>query len=160
MLLGETPLLGLAYLDLDGFKEVNDRYGHAAGDALLREVGSRLGEDVRTLDTVARLGGDEFALILPDLGSAAEARRLIERLLERLRGPFVLNGATLPVSVSLGVSLFPDDGDDAESLTARADQAMYAAKAAGRNGYRFSGDALDTGDLGPGEGGARTGSRG
>ena len=79
---GESPPLALAYLDLDGFKEVNDSFGHAAGDALLREVGSRLREGVRTLDTAARLGGDEFALILPDVGSAANARRLIEKLLE------------------------------------------------------------------------------
>ncbi len=160
VLLGEMPPLTLVYLDLDGFKEVNDSFGHAAGDALLREIASRLGEDLRTLDTVARLGGDEFALILPNLGSEADARRLIERLLERLRRPFNQNGAALAVRVSLGISMLPGDGADAESLIARADKAMYAAKAAGGNAYRFSVDALDIGDLGGGEGSAGTGNPG
>ena len=159
-LLGQVPLLALAYLDLDRFKDVNDRFGHAAGDALLREVGFRLRENVRTLDTVARLGGDEFAIILPDVGSAANARRLIEKLFENLRHPILHDGTALTVSVSLGVSMLLRDGDSAEYLLARADEAMYAAKAAGRNGYRFFGDAggAGTGDLGPGE--ARTGDRG
>jgi diguanylate cyclase (GGDEF)-like protein/PAS domain S-box-containing protein len=152
---GELPPLALAYLDLDGFKDVNDRFGHAAGDAVLREVGSRLREGVRTLDTVARLGGDEFALILPDIGSVANARRLIEKLVDSLRRPFTHAGAALAVSVSLGVSMLPRDGESAESLTARADEAMYAAKAAGRNGYRFFGDTGEAEALGPG-GGALT----
>jgi diguanylate cyclase (GGDEF)-like protein/PAS domain S-box-containing protein len=160
----EMPPLALVYLDLDGFKEVNDRRGHAAGDALLREVGSRLREGVRTLDTVARLGGDEFALILPDIGSAANARRLVEKLLERLRNPFLHDGAALAVSVSLGVGMLPGDGDSAEILTARADRAMYAAKAAGGNGYRFSGEGGDAGkggeagERGPGERGPGEGA--
>jgi diguanylate cyclase (GGDEF)-like protein/PAS domain S-box-containing protein len=144
---GEMPPLALAYLD--GFKDVNDRFGHAAGDVLLREVGSRLREGVRTLDTVARLGGDEFALILPDIGSAANARRLIEKLLDSLRRPFVHDGAALAVSVSLGVSMLPRDGESAEPLTARADEAMYAAKAAGKDGYRFFGDSGDAGGGAP-----------
>jgi diguanylate cyclase (GGDEF)-like protein/PAS domain S-box-containing protein len=158
---GEMPPLSLVYLDLDGFKEVNDRCGHAAGDAVLREVGSRLREGVRTLDTVARLGGDEFALILPDIGSAANARRLVEKLLERLRSPFLHDGTALEVSASLGVGMLLGDGDSAEILTARADRAMYAAKAAGGNGYRFSGeggDAGDTGERGAGEGGPGEGA--
>jgi diguanylate cyclase (GGDEF)-like protein len=137
---GEHSPMALVYLDLDGFKAVNDRYGHAAGDALLCEVAARLRRGVRTLDTVARLGGDEFALILPDIGSAADARRLIEKLLASLRLPFTHGESTLEVSVSLGVSMFPDDGDSAESLTTRADEAMYAAKAAGGNDFRFLAD--------------------
>ena len=137
---GEHSPMALVYLDLDGFKAVNDRYGHAAGDALLCEVAARLRQGVRTLDTVARLGGDEFALILPDIGSAANARRLIENLLASLRRPFTHGESTLAVSVSLGVSMFPDDGDSAESLTTRADEAMYAAKAAGGNTVRFLAD--------------------
>ena len=137
---GKAPHLALAYVDLDGFKETNDVFGHPAGDALLCEVASRLRGGLRNLDTVARLGGDEFALILPDIGSEQNARYLIDKLLESLRLPFVHNGYTLVVSVSVGVSMHPVDGNSMDALTARADKAMYAAKAAGGSGYRFYGD--------------------
>jgi diguanylate cyclase (GGDEF)-like protein len=137
---GEIPPLALAYLDLDGFKEINDLFGHPAGDALLCEVASRLRAGLRTLDTVARLGGDEFALILPDIGSQQNAKHVIDKLLESLRNPFLYNGYTLVVSVSVGVSMHPLDGDSTDALTARADKAMYSAKAAGGSGYRFYSD--------------------
>jgi diguanylate cyclase (GGDEF)-like protein/PAS domain S-box-containing protein len=137
---GESPLLAMAYVDLDGFKETNDVFGHLAGDALLCEVASRLRGGLRNLDTVARLGGDEFALILPDIGSEENARHLIDKLLDSLRHPFLHNGYTLVVSVSVGVSMHPADGDTTDVLAARADKAMYAAKAAGGSGYRFYGD--------------------
>ena len=137
---GEMPRLALAYVDLDGFKETNDRFGHLAGDALLCEVASRLRAGLRTLDTVARLGGDEFALILPDIGSEENARHLIDKLLDSLRSPFVYGGYTLVVSVSVGVSIHPADTDSTDGLAARADKAMYAAKAAGGSGYRFYSD--------------------
>ncbi len=96
------------------------------------------------------LGGDEFAIILPDIGSAADARRLIEKLLANLRRPISHQGSSLAVSMSVGVSMLPRDGDSAELLTARADEAMYAVKAAGRNGYRFFGEAGNTANLDPG----------
>ena len=137
---GETPPWALAYVDLDGFKEINDLFGHLAGDALLCEVASRLRGGLRTLDTVARLGGDEFALILPDIGSQENAKLVIDKLLESLRHPFTYQGYTLVVSVSVGVSMHPLDGDSTEALTARADKAMYSAKAAGGSGYRFYSD--------------------
>jgi len=137
---GTMPQLALAYVDLDGFKETNDVFGHPAGDALLCEVASRLRAGLRTLDTVARLGGDEFALILPDIGSEENARHLIDKLLDSLRHPFVYGGYTLVVSVSVGVSMHPADADSADALAARADKAMYAAKAAGGSGYRFYSD--------------------
>ncbi len=136
----EAQPWALAYLDLDGFKETNDRFGHPAGDALLCEVATRLRHGLRTLDTVARLGGDEFALILPDIGSQENARHLIDKLLESLRQPFLYGGYTLVVSVSIGVSMHPVDGDSTQTLTARADKAMYAAKSAGGSGYRFYSD--------------------
>ncbi len=103
-------------------------------------MASRLRGGLRTLDTVARLGGDEFALILPDIGSRENARHVIGKLLESLRNPFLYNGYTLVVSVSIGVSMHPLDGDSTEALTARADKAMYSAKAAGGSGYRFYSD--------------------
>ncbi|HXH41561.1 MAG TPA: diguanylate cyclase, partial [Thermoanaerobaculia bacterium] len=134
---GETPPLALAYVDLDSFKEVNDLFGHPAGDALLCEIASRLRSGLRSLDTVARLGGDEFAVILPDIGSLENARHVIGKLLEGLRDPFLYGGYTLVVSVSVGVSMHPLDGDSIDVLTARADKAMYSAKAAGGGGYRF-----------------------
>jgi len=137
---GEMPRMAMAYVDLDGFKETNDRFGHPAGDALLCEVASRLRGGLRNLDTVARLGGDEFALILPDIGSEENARHLIDKLLDTLRHPFAYNGYTLVVSVSVGVSMHPADADSTEALAARADKAMYAAKAAGGSGYRFYSD--------------------
>ncbi len=136
----ETAPWALAYLDLDSFKEINDRFGHPAGDALLCEVASRLRHGLRALDTVARLGGDEFALILPDIGSQENAKHVIDKLLESLRHPFRYGGYTLVVSVSVGVSMHPLDGDSTEALTARADKAMYAAKSAGGSGYRFYSD--------------------
>jgi diguanylate cyclase (GGDEF)-like protein len=105
----------------------------------LRDVAERLRRGVRGVDTVARLGGDEFALILPNIGSPANARRLIEKLLEGLQRPFLQDGTELPVHASLGVSLYPGDGDHAEVLTAKADEAMYAAKSAGGSSYRFAG---------------------
>jgi diguanylate cyclase (GGDEF)-like protein len=137
---GMTPQLALAYVDLDGFKETNDVFGHLAGDALLCEVASRLRAGLRTLDTVARLGGDEFALILPDIGSEENARHLIDKLLDSLRDPFIYGGYTLVVSVSVGVGMHPADTDSTDALAARADKAMYAAKAAGGSGYRFYSD--------------------
>jgi len=136
----EMPQLALAYVDLDGFKETNDLFGHPAGDALLCEVASRLRGGLRSLDTVARLGGDEFALILPDIGSQENARHVIEKLFDSLRHPFIHNGYTLVVSVSVGVSMHPADGDSTNVLAARADKAMYAAKAAGGSGFRFYAD--------------------
>jgi len=136
----ETAPWALAYLDLDGFKEINDRFGHPAGDALLCEVATRLRHGLRALDTVARLGGDEFALILPDIGSQENAKHVIDKLMESLRDPFLYSGYTLVVSVSVGVSMHPLDGDSTEALTARADKAMYAAKSAGGSGYRFYSD--------------------
>lgn len=137
---GVMPQLALAYVDLDNFKETNDAFGHPAGDALLCEVASRLRAGLRNLDTVARLGGDEFALILPDIRSEENARHVIDKLLDSLRHPFVYDGHTLAVSVSVGVSMHPADADSTDTLTARADKAMYAAKAAGGNGYRFYSD--------------------
>src|SRR5205807_1598694 len=104
---GKAPHLALAYVDLDGFKETNDVFGHPAGDALLCEVASRLRGGLRNLDTVARLGGDEFALILPDIGSEENARHVIDKLLESLRHPFLYGGYTLVVSVSVWVRISP-----------------------------------------------------
>ena len=115
-------------LDLDRFKEVNDTLGHHNGDLLLQEVGGRLRAGLRVADTVARLGGDEFALLLPHIADGAEALELGERIRTVLRRPFTLQGVTLELDASIGIALFPEHGDDVDTLLQRADVAMYLAK--------------------------------
>lgn len=126
--------LALAYIDLDGFKAINDTHGHEVGDRLLVEIASRMRAALRDVDTVARLGGDEFAAIFTDLAAASASEPLIERLLGAIAAPVVIDGLGLQVSGSIGVSYFPQQGDlEAEQLLRQADHAMYAAKLSGRN---------------------------
>ncbi|WP_345793984.1 diguanylate cyclase [Thauera sp. JM12B12] len=125
--------VGLMYIDLDGFKAVNDRLGHHAGDALLQQVASRLRACVRATDTVARLGGDEFAIILPVLHQAEDAAHIGEKLLARLAEPYQLDAETAHISASIGFALHPRDGRSATELIHSADRAMYEAKRLGRN---------------------------
>jgi len=126
-------------MDLDGFKEVNDLLGHDVGDALLVQTGQRMVKAVRDTDTVARLGGDEFAVVLPDITQGWQAERVAEDLVKSLGIAFVIGSSTsqptAQISASVGLTLFPDDGDSADTLMKNADQAMYAAKGAG--GARF-----------------------
>lgn len=133
----EAGSFAVAFLDLDRFKTINDTIGHAAGDALLREVADRLRSCVRGDDLVARLGGDEFTLILPGCGLAEVAAQTARRILEAFALPFELAGQRLQVGASLGISRFPHDGREAELLLQRADTALYQAKQSGRNRYRF-----------------------
>ncbi len=131
-------LLGVAALDLDAFKPINDRFGHDVGDRLLVTVARRMQETLREGDTVARLGGDEFALILVGLASVEACQPLLQRLLESVAEPIEHEGHSLQVSISLGVSFYPqDDIIDADQLLRQADQAMYQAKVAGRNRYHL-----------------------
>ena len=130
--------LAVCFLDLDGFKPINDAHGHAAGDAVLEVIGERLQESVRGNDIVARLGGDEFVVVLTHLAEAIVVRDTLQRLAERLRVPISLdNGAVVSVSASIGVALCPQDGESVQTLLAHADEAMYASKGAGRNQVRF-----------------------
>jgi diguanylate cyclase (GGDEF)-like protein/PAS domain S-box-containing protein len=132
-----TKLAGL-FLDLDGFKEVNDRHGHDAGDRLLIEAARRLRAALRSGDPVARLGGDEFFVVLEDIQDAVPAERVAHKLLAELARPYDVGaGRTVQISASIGLSLFPDDAGDGATLITHADAAMYAAKAAGKNAYRF-----------------------
>ena len=125
--------LALLFIDLDRFKEVNDTLGHDQGDILLKEIARRISAIVRGTDTVARLAGDEFTIILPDLPDASAATPIIRSLLARIAAPLQLGEESVEVSASIGVALYPRDADSAESLLVRADQAMFAAKNAGRN---------------------------
>jgi diguanylate cyclase (GGDEF)-like protein/PAS domain S-box-containing protein len=130
--------MGLMYLDLDEFKPVNDTYGHAAGDLVLKEFASRVAQVLRETDTIARIGGDEFVAVLGQISGEADARRAAERVLSALERPFDLgNGQAARVSASIGLALFPQHGQTAQELKQHADAAMYAAKQGGRNSYRF-----------------------
>ncbi len=130
--------LMVAYLDLDGFKAVNDQHGHALGDQLLNALATRFKATLREGDTIARLGGDEFVAVFVDLQEVAASLPLIERLLAVASGPVEIDGALLQVSASIGVSVYPQADDvDADQLLRQADQAMYHAKVAGKNRYHL-----------------------
>jgi diguanylate cyclase (GGDEF)-like protein/PAS domain S-box-containing protein len=120
--------VAVLFIDLDGFKAVNDRYGHAFGDRLLQEVAARLRECVREDDLVARVGGDEFVLLLPFLRQPDDAERIARKLAERVAEPLELDGRVLRVGTSVGIAFFPRDGDDEDRLLTSADESMYRAK--------------------------------
>lgn len=134
---GNESSLALLFMDLDRFKMVNDTYGHRVGDGLLIEAASRLQEVVGEKDTVARLGGDEFVVIIQDIRGPEQIVPLCESLLEALAMPFNIYGRQFFLSTSIGVSLFPDDGNQPEALLRNADMAMYHAKDEGRNNMQF-----------------------
>lgn len=130
-----AKLTGTLCLDLDNFKHINDALGHAFGDKLLRAVSTRLRGELRKRDTLARLGGDEFAVILPDLESPEAAELAAQRLIQAIRPPFLIDGHSCSVGVSIGFALSPDDHDKPEHLMGYADMALYEAKRNGRNRY-------------------------
>jgi len=134
-----SKLAGL-FIDLDGFKQVNDAYGHDAGDRLLAEAARRLRASLRASDPVARLGGDEFFAVLEDVQDTAPIERVARKLLAAMGEPYDIGGGRQAVvSASIGISVFPDDAADADALMKHADTAMYGAKQAGKNAYRFFG---------------------
>lgn len=129
--------LALVFIDLDNFKYINDSLGHAAGDELLKVIATRLSGCLRSSDTVARLGGDEFVLLVNDHYRMGSVISLLERVLQDIGRPIVLSGREFHVGASLGVAMYPGDGDDAQILLKHADVAMYAAKDRGRNNFQF-----------------------
>ena len=129
--------VAVLYMDLDRFKPINDTLGHSAGDALLRQAATRLEACMRKGDTLARLGGDEFIVVVTELTNAQHAMRVATKLIEAMRAPFQIDGHELFVSVSLGISVYPDDGSTGEVLMANADAAMYRAKDTGRDNFQW-----------------------
>jgi diguanylate cyclase (GGDEF)-like protein/PAS domain S-box-containing protein len=130
-------LAAVLFIDIDRFKNINDTLGHEVGDKLLQELSRRLQPCLRDGDTVARFGGDEFVILLDDLAAATDVRNLAGKILDQLRPPFQAGESSLYVTASIGISLFPADGEDSSSLLRNADTAMYRAKDLGRNNYQF-----------------------
>lgn len=135
--------LAVLFLDIDRFKHINDTLGHTAGDSLLREVAERLTGCLRSEDMLARMGGDEFTVLLPDLPSPADVGRVAQKLLETLQGPREINGHEFYITASIGVSLYPTDGLDMQTLLRHADMAMYRAKEQGRGNMALYTEAMN-----------------
>ena len=134
----------LLFIDLDRFKVINDTLGHEAGDKLLREMGTRIKETLRTSDLVARLGGDEFVVLVQEVGETAQVETVARKILSALIKPMVITGQECRVSASIGICMYPADAQEEQSLMKHADTAMYWAKQSGGNGYRFfAGESAD-----------------
>jgi diguanylate cyclase (GGDEF)-like protein/PAS domain S-box-containing protein len=142
----EAGRVALLFMDLDRFKPINDSLGHEAGDQVLRNLARRLEQSLRSMDTIARLGGDEFAAIAPSLGSVDDVEAVLRKVTGALKPPLQVAGQELYVGVSIGVALFPDDGQDGDTLLRRADDAMYAAKRNGGSHVRYFSPAMEAGD--------------
>ena len=136
--------VAVLFIDLDRFKEVNDTLGHHSGDRLLIDAARRIGDCVRATDTVARLGGDEFTIVMADLIDTHPVDKVAQALVLTLTAPFVINGETAYVSASIGITIYPSDGGDVDTLLKNADQAMYASKAAGRSRFSYFTDSMQT----------------
>jgi diguanylate cyclase (GGDEF)-like protein/PAS domain S-box-containing protein len=129
--------VALLYMDIDYFKHINDSLGHTIGDQLLQSVATRLAGCVRGMDTVCRQGGDEFVILLPEIEHPEDAIHIAEKMLAAIAVPHIIDAHVLHVSLSIGISIYPDDGDDAAAIIQNADAAMYHAKANGRNSFQF-----------------------
>jgi diguanylate cyclase (GGDEF)-like protein len=135
--------LAVFFLDLDRFKDINDSLGHSVGDALLKSVADRVRRCVREGDTVARFGGDEFTLMIPRIEAVEDAAKIAQKIIETLKIPFLINERELFVTTSIGISIYPSDGLDPETLVRNADTAMYRAKDQGRDNYQLYAPAMN-----------------
>lgn len=133
----DGKLIAVLYLDLDNFKKINDSMGHAKGDLLLQEVGARISKSVRRDDTVARFGGDEFIVLLSKISGTKDIAHIAQKLLETIALPIHINSSELYISASIGISIYPDNGHNVQTLLKNADMAMYYAKVQGRHNYQF-----------------------
>lgn len=135
----DNEMFAILYLDLDGFKIINDTLGHDAGDALLREAAKRITACVRESDTVARMGGDEFTVVISNVRTMAGKDKVAKKIVETIASPFLINSKSCSVSVSIGISLYPSNGETPDQLMKIADATMYLAKQGGKNCYRTAG---------------------
>lgn len=126
--------------DIDHFKDINDTYGHAVGDEVLRQAAVRLRESLRITDTVARLGGDEFVALIEEVRGRSDASRVAFKLLELFRRPFIVEGHEVLIRVSIGVALYPENGETVEVLLKKSDDALYTAKEMGRDTLKMAED--------------------
>jgi diguanylate cyclase (GGDEF)-like protein/PAS domain S-box-containing protein len=133
-------VLALLYMDLDNFKNINDTFGHEVGDLVLTEASTRMTSNTRTSDTVARMGGDEFIGICARIAAPGDAAVVARKIITALARPFPIKGIELTMGISIGISIYPLDGDDAETLLNKADTAMYKIKESGKGGFRFFSD--------------------
>lgn len=140
---GSETTFALAFLDLDGFKNINDYYGHAVGDALLVKIAQRLGGELRPVDLLARVGGDEFVLLLSPAGPVEEVAARVEHFLSRLKEPYFIDGSEIFISASVGVSLYPADGRSYDALCTNADRAMYRIKGTTKGSVQFYSPGVD-----------------
>ena len=129
--------LAIIFIDLDEFKEINDKLGHEAGDIMLKTLAQRFIKSARNTDTVSRRGGDEFTILLPRIKNVEDAAILAERILESNKQEIKINNKSVYPKTSIGISVFPDDGDNIDILIKNADKAMYHAKESGKNQYSF-----------------------
>ncbi|MET3133060.1 two-component system cell cycle response regulator [Oxalobacteraceae bacterium GrIS 1.11] len=137
--------VAIMYLDLDGFKTINDTYGHGYGDDILKMVAARLVAASRKEDTVARIGGDEFVIVLGELSGLGDAREPAAKLVEIISQPYFIKDLTLKLSTSIGISIYPDDADNVDTLLSMADSALYQAKRAGKNRFCCTQPGLNLG---------------
>ena len=131
-------LVAIMFIDLDGFKGVNDNHGDDAGDNVLKKIANRLNSCVRESDTVARIGGDEFVIVLTEIHTADNAAVIADKVIQAVSQPTTFKGLQLKVGASVGVALYPTNGNDPEHLLKHADNAMYATKNSGKKGYSFA----------------------
>lgn len=136
--------IALLFLDLDRFKYINDTLGHSVGDDLLKQCAQRIRESLKQTDTAARFGGDEFAILLPSITNLSQIESVAARILKKLSSPYNLSGHQSFISASIGISLYPDDGNNTEALLRKADSAMYKAKEKGRNTFQFFTQQMET----------------
>jgi diguanylate cyclase (GGDEF)-like protein/PAS domain S-box-containing protein len=139
----DNGLLGVMFFDLDNFKKVNDTLGHAVGDSLIGKVAARLTDIVEQGDTISRMGGDEFILLMPEIKSEEEAANKAKNIIESFKDSFIIEGNELFITPSIGISIYPRDGQDSETLIKNADMAMYKAKEFGKNNYQFYSDTMN-----------------
>ncbi len=129
--------IALLFVDLDYFKGINDSFGHTVGDHLLQEAAGKITSCVRVTDTVSRYGGDEFVILLTEIGAREDAAKIAKKLLDKFSAPHKIDGHELKLTLSIGISIYPDNGHDAETLMQNSDTAMYTIKESGRNSYQF-----------------------